>query len=371
MEESLIQRIGIQSLVSRFVEDSNDQRNHKLSQFALLREFNQNRDQAGSSSNANQKNQGQGTESSKKGKRDHSKIQCFRCDQYGHYASVCPDRIQKNQEANFVREDESDPGLYMMKQSEDVIALDEKQVMPKKFDSEPMKENWWYLDNGASNHMTGNKEFFSELNEKVTGRVRFGDDSSVQIAGKGSILFSSKPREQVLLMDVYYIPTLRTNIISLGQVTEIGFKVVMEGDQLAIYDQRRRQMMLVPRTINRLYKVQLNIESPISLIAKINEVDWLWHARMGHLNFDALSQLSRKGMVQGIPKINSNIHSICDSCLVGKQTQKSYPQAATYRATRLLELIHGDLCGPISPPTPAGNRIRVHGGKPDTKELTG
>ena len=39
----------------------------------------------------------------------------------------------------------------------------------------------WYLDNGASNHMTGDREKFQELDEAVTGKVRFGDGSTVQI----------------------------------------------------------------------------------------------------------------------------------------------------------------------------------------------
>ena len=43
------------------------------------------------------------------------------------------------------------------------------------------QEQWWYLDSGASNHMTGSKEDFSELDGNVTGTVKFGDDSRVTI----------------------------------------------------------------------------------------------------------------------------------------------------------------------------------------------
>ena len=47
----------------------------------------------------------------------------------------------------------------------------------------------WYLDNGASNHMTGDVEKFKSLDEGITGKVRFGDGSIVEIKGKGTILF--------------------------------------------------------------------------------------------------------------------------------------------------------------------------------------
>ncbi|KAG7594051.1 Integrase catalytic core [Arabidopsis thaliana x Arabidopsis arenosa] len=41
---------------------------------------------------------------------------------------------------------------------------------------------------------------------------------------------------------------------------------------------------------------------------------------------------------------------------LGKQTRQVFPQATTYRAIKRLELIHGDLFGPITPSTSAGNR---------------
>lgn len=35
--------------------------------------------------------------------------------------------------------------------------------------------------------------------------------------------------------------------------------------------------------------------------------------------------------------------------------QKLYPSHSNFTAKECLELIHGDLCGPILPPTPVGN----------------
>jgi hypothetical protein len=56
---------------------------------------------------------------------------------------------------------------------------------------------------------TGDKVKFCELDEAVTGNVKFGDGSTVQIMGKGSILFSCKNGDQWMLQEVYYIPRLR------------------------------------------------------------------------------------------------------------------------------------------------------------------
>ena len=60
-------------------------------------------------------------------------------------------------------------------------------------------------------------------------------------------------------------------------------------------------------------------------------------------------------MAHGLPLINQTKET-CSGCLMSKQTRKSFPSQTSFIAKTALELIHVDLCGPISPPTPAGNR---------------
>lgn len=42
-------------------------------------------------------------------------------------------------------------------------------------------------------------------------------------------------------------------------------------------------------------------------------------------------------------------------CMMAKQERKPFPSQACFTAKNVLELIHGDLCGPITPTTLAGN----------------
>jgi transposase InsO family protein len=81
---------------------------------------------------------------------------------------------------------------------------------------------------------------------------------------------------------------------------------------------------------------------------------WRWHERYSHLNFQALRKLGRGEMVKGLPVID-HIEQVCEDCVLAKQKRMSFPQTAKYRAQKELELVHGDLCGPISPSTPSGN----------------
>ena len=286
-----------------------------------------------------------------KEKRDYSQITCFNCNKKGHFKSVCPEKKEENQELNKTETEVADAVLYM----HEVVFLNEEKVIPKALDISKKEEGVWYLDNGASNHMTGERGYFSELNQNIKGRVKFGDGSCVDIDGKGSILFEAKTGEQRLLTDIYYIPDLRSNILSLGQATEQGCDVRMKDDYLTLRDSNGRLLTKVLRTPNRLYKIPLKIGQPNCLLTKLKEEPWRWHARLGHISFKTIQTMAAQKMVHGLPEIKEE-NQLCDSCLVGKQTRHSFPNATPYRSAKALELLHADLCGPISPATPAHNR---------------
>lgn len=105
---------------------------------------------------------------------------------------------------------------------------------------------------------------------------------------------------------------------------------------------------------NRLYVMKVNLMSPVCLLTKMEEEAWRWHARFGHLNFRVLRELGVKEMVEGLPLIR-RVEQVCDGCALGKQHRTPFPQASTWRASQRLELVHTDLCGHITPPTPGGN----------------
>ena len=100
-----------------------------------------------------------------------------------------------------------------------------------------------------------------------------------------------------------------------------------------------------------MYLLDLKVEQPVCLAARHFEESWMWHARFGHLSFDALGRLEK--MIRGLPHIKHG-GELCDSCLARKQRRLPFPKAAKDRAKDALELIHDDLCGPITPATNGG-----------------
>lgn len=88
----------------------------------------------------------------------------------------------------------------------EVVYLNEGKIVPSNYEASNNEDNVWYLDNGASNHMSGDRRYFSAIDDSVTGKVRFGDDSRIDIKGKWTIEFTDRNGEPRKITYVYFIP---------------------------------------------------------------------------------------------------------------------------------------------------------------------
>lgn len=97
-----------------------------------------------------------------------------------------------------------------------------------------------------------------------------------------------------------------------------------------------------------LYKVKMEIVNLkcLQLITQNNSNKW--HARLGHIGVDLM--MIKKDLVIGLPNITFEKET-CADCLLGKQARASFPNVSTFRASRALELVYGDLCGRNTPPS--------------------
>ncbi|XP_068647636.1 uncharacterized protein [Aristolochia californica] len=159
---------------------------------------------------------------------------------------------------------------------------------------EPMGENsTWYFDNGASNHMICDKSKFVELDNNIMGHVRFCDNTK-----------------------------MKSNILTIGQILESGYKITMEDCFLWLRDREVNLIAKVIMTKNRMFMLDMKNIGATCLKACVKDPSWIWHMRLGHLNFGG-ERLGREEYGEG------NI----------------FPNQSTRRATTPHELIHADMCG--------------------------
>ncbi|KAI5421061.1 hypothetical protein KIW84_044773 [Lathyrus oleraceus] len=156
--------------------------------------------------------------------------------------SVANCRIEKKVEetTNLTLEAEANEGFLLMAQNEINT-----------------NDNVWYLDSGASNHMCGHKHLFKEMRKIEDGNVSFGDASKVKVEGKGTIRYLQKDKLIGSIQDVYCVPNLKTNILSLGQLTEKGYSILMKERILHLKNKLGHLIARVEMERNRMYKLNL------------------------------------------------------------------------------------------------------------------
>ena len=132
-----------------------------------------------------------------------------------------------------------------------------------------------------------------------------------------------KDARHEFISNVYYVPNMKNNILSLGQLLKKGYDIHMKDSSLSIRDGRNNLITKVPMSRNRMFL--LNIQNDVAKFLKACHIDasWLWHLWYGYLNFGGLSLLLKGEMGRWLPFIN-HPDQLCEGCLLGKQFKMSF-----------------------------------------------
>ena len=71
----------------------------------------------------------------------------------------------------------------------------------------------------------------------------------------------------------------------------------------------------------------------------------IWHRRFGHHGMKNLQKLATDQLVNGPDYDVTKDIKFCDSCVDGKHHRSSFPKSGGRGATKLLEIVHSDVCG--------------------------
>jgi transposase InsO family protein len=205
------------------------------------------------------------------------------------------------------------------------------------------------MDFGATKHMTSYRLAFDTYEVFTSQSVHLGDDSILEAIGIGSIVAEVMVRDKInkiRINECLHVLKWHANLLSASKLVLSGLKV-----QFNIRASDGHPVAFAPREGNlyHLHVVKVHGIDAANLVQS-NEGDGglqLWHRSLGHLNKKCVRTL--RSMVTGIDltQVSCSSPLVCEACIEGKQHWLSFPTEGAMRATKSLENVHSDVCGPM------------------------
>lgn len=255
-------------------------------------------------------------------------VTCDKCGQRGHVGKVCK---QGRQQANVVNEE-----------AETLFVATCLKATSSGFG--------WLVDSGCSHHMTFEETNFVELDRSYKTRVKIGNGSFMDVEGKGDISLSTNKGTKII-QNVLYVPSLCENLLSVAQLVEKGYVLNFGCDGCLILDAFGNELFKVALK-DKSYRLNL-LDSEQALKGKVESISQLWHKRLGHSSYGAMKNTN--ALVNDMPLID-DVKNVCEVCQLGKSTRLPFPKIGAWRAKEKLELVHSDVCGPMSVSSLSGCR---------------
>ena len=281
------------------------------------------------------------------------KGKCHNCGIPGHWAREC--RKPKKEKP---KED---------KEKQDGASYKASCSHASFWSSKPVnrKDLTWYIDSGASQHMSYDKEMMVDyVHFENPQKVCLGDNRVVQAFGKGNIWLDVKTGNEykpARLVDVLYVPDLAKNLFSVSAAAKRGYSIELHQSGCVILD-KFQKISGSGKLQNNLYVLDVN-EKNVGFhdvnIASNEHPEELWHQRFGHLSKNNLRLLRDQKLVTGMDFHPAKESEFCEGCAHGKQKRASFPKGQATRASEIIEIVHSDVCGPMQENSLGGNRYFV------------
>ena len=97
-----------------------------------------------------------------------------------------------------------------------------------------------------------------------------------------------------------YVEGLTHNLISIGQLCSIGYKVLLTDNEVHL--RLKDDILFKGTTLHNIYTFDLDSSNNIKCLVISNDYCWLWHRRLGHAGMNQVSKLIRSNMVRGLAK---------------------------------------------------------------------
>ncbi|CAI5472467.1 unnamed protein product [Closterium sp. Yama58-4] len=255
-----------------------------------------------------------------KGNTSNGASKCHYCGKAGHFWRECRKRLSdwtpskaRNQEGNaHTASGEADDTR------ESIVLL--------AGDGTNTPNDAWFLDTGATQHMTHSASFLTNVGAPVdVTRVVFGNGKSLPVVGVGStrLIVDGGP---VDITNVLHVPGLKVNLLSVTQLAKKDVKVTIDGATMNLFWKGKQFAQGVLN--GELYQLKTHPGVASSNVAQGSKATLkAWHNRLAHANYDSVKELVNKGLAKGVDVIaGDDEKGVCMACVEGKMARKPFEQ---------------------------------------------
>lgn len=269
---------------------------------------------------------------SKKGKKT---VTCYECKEVGHFSNKCPNK-SKNKHS-------------------DAVLLSSSAFLVKNSDND------WFFDSAATSNMTNNKTWLKNVRVSDKKEIITADNGIMQVECIGDVLENiliDKLKKNITIKNVQFVPDIVANLLSVGQIVKNDNVVIFHKNGCEVYDPSRK-VIATGTLVNNMFKLVKSSNSSFENGFACGDIATrkryvndaiLLHRRLGHVSMN--NEIFLKVFGRKMKDFK------CVVCIKGKQTKLPFPSSDN-RATRILELIHSDVCGPMSINSIGGKRYFV------------
>ncbi|CAI7767718.1 unnamed protein product, partial [Closterium sp. NIES-53] len=213
------------------------------------------------------------------------------------------------------------------------------------------------LDSGCSHHLMGMKAVFVDMAPSDDVKHVGGFNGALQpVEGRGTVVLQGEAGKRVLIPDVLYVPGIQANLLSAGQLKEIGVQLQGDGNEMLLVD-ATGEVLGRARYNGRVLCTDLRPcsmrSSPTKVVALQTIVsvtkstpDRL-HARLAHVSDDTIKSSAKHKVATGLDITPlTGADPPCVSCVGGKLARHTFPDKGS-DAEEALAVVHMDLCGPF------------------------
>ena len=207
-----------------------------------------------------------------------------------------------------------------------------------------MSPSSWLMNSACCNHMTSHSSLFSELKPApYLLNIRTANSSTMSNHNISSVSTSN-----LSILGIFNVPDLSYNLFSVGQLAELGCRIIFDYSGCIVQDPRTGQELGTGHRVGCMFLVNnlyLPLVAPVFVTAAVTVSSIpslaLWHTRLGHASSSRIQQLTSRGS-RGLLGSVSTENFDCVLRQLGKQPVLSFNTSESIPID-IFDLIHSDV----------------------------